>query len=119
MFSAPSETGKTTHTLLWQQMYQTPVLDGDVTACRINKDTPVVYGLPWCGTSGQFYQCQRPLGAIVFLQQSQENSIIKLIFQEAFLRLTARCFLLPWNQRLMDQYLNTIQKIVEKVNCYL
>lgn len=119
VFSAPSDTGKTTHTLLWQQMYQTPVLDGDVTACRINKDTPVVYGLPWCGTSGQFINASVPLGAIVFLQQCQENSIIKLDFQEAFLRLTARCFLLPWNQRLMDQYLNTIQKIVEKVSCYL
>lgn len=119
MFSAPSGTGKSTHTHLWQQLYLTPVLDGDAAACRIVDRIPVVYGLPWCGTSGEFINASVPLEAIVFLQQGQENSISKLDLHEAILRLASRCFLLPWNKKLMNQYFDTVQEIAESVDCYL
>ncbi|MBU7007239.1 hypothetical protein [Phosphitispora fastidiosa] len=119
MFPAPSGTGKSTHAHLWQQLYHTPILDGDAAACRIADGTPVVYGLPWCGTSGEFLNQSAPLGAIVFLQQAEANSIIKLGLQESILRLAARCFLLPWNEGLMHQYLDTVQEIAARTDCYL
>lgn len=119
VFSAPSGTGKSTHTNLWNQLYGTQILDGDATACRIMNGIPVVYGLPWCGTSGQFLNQSVPLKAIVFLQQSKENKIEKLSFQEAFIRLTSRCFLLPWNDKMMKQFLDIIQEVANKTDCYL
>lgn len=119
MFSAPSGTGKSTHAHLWQQLYGTPILDGDLTACRIVDGIPIVYGLPWCGTSGEFINQSAPLRAIVFLQQAEENYIKKLDLRESFLRLAARCFLLPWNKELMNHNLNTVQDIAEKTDCYL
>lgn len=119
MFSAPSGTGKSTHAHLWQELYDTPILDGDATACRIIDGLPVVYGLPWCGTSGEFINKSVPLRAIIFLQQDKENSIEKLDFHETFLRLAARCFLLPWNEELMNQYLNTVEEIAKNTECYL
>ena len=119
MFSAPSKTGKSTHTHLWQQLYNTPILDGDAAACRIIDGIPVVYGLPWCGTSGEFLNQKAPLGAIVFLQQAKENSIVKLDLRESIIRLAARCFLLPWNRELMNQYLDTVEEIAAKTDCYL
>jgi hypothetical protein len=119
MFSAPSGTGKTTHVHLWKQLYDTPILDGDATACRMLNGIPIVYGLPWCGSSGEFINKSAPLGAIVFLQQAKENSIKKLDLRETILRLTSRCFLLPWNNELMNQFLDTIQEIAKNTDSYL
>lgn len=119
VFSAPSQTGKSTHAHLWKQLYGTPILDGDVTACRIVNGIPLVYGLPWCGTSGEFMNQSVPLGAIVFLQQAKENRIEKLDFKESFLRLAARCFLLPWNDEMTNQFLNIIQEVAASAGCYL
>ena len=119
MFSAPSGTGKSTHAHLWKQLYDTPILDGDATACRMLNGIPIVYGLPWCGTSGEFINKSVPLGAIVFLQQAKENSIEKLDLSESIIRLAARCFLLPWNNELMNQFLDIVQEIAENADCYL
>jgi len=119
MFSAPSGTGKSTHAHLWKQLYNTPILDGDVTACRMINGIPIVYGLPWCGTSGEFINRNVPLKAIVFLEQAKENNIKKLDLRETIIRLTARCFLLPWNNELMNQYLDIVQEIAENTDCYL
>ena len=119
MFSAPSGTGKSTHTNLWKQLYDVQIIDGDATACRIINGNPFVYGLPWCGTSGEFMNHRAPLGAIVFLQQAGENKIEKLDFKEAFMRLTARSFLLPFNDKMMNQFLNVIQEVAVCADCYL
>lgn len=119
LFSAPSKTGKSTHTNLWKQLYRTPVLDGDVNACRMIDGVPVIYGLPWCGTSGEFANHSVPLKAIVFLQQDKVNSIKRLDFQEAFLRLYARCFLLPWNDTMTNMFIDIIHEVASKTECYL
>ena len=119
LFSAPSGTGKSTHAQLWKQLYNTSILDGDVTACRMVNGIPIVYGLPWCGTSGEFINRNVPLRAIVFLEQAKENSIKKLDLRETVIRLTARSFLLPWNNELMNQYLDIVQEIAENTDCYL
>lgn len=119
VFSAPSGTGKSTHTNLWKQLYGVQILDGDATACRIVNGIPFTFGLPWCGTSGEFMNHCVPLGAIVFLEQAKENSIKRLDFQESFLRLAARCFLLPWNDKMTNQFLDIIQSIAANADCYL
>lgn len=119
LFSAPSKTGKSTHAHLWKQIYGTTILDGDVNACRIIDDVPIIYGLPWCGTSDEYVNNSVPLRAIVFLQQDKINSIKKLDFQEALLRLYARCFLLPWNNAMTNMFIDIVQEFVTKTDCYL
>lgn len=118
-FSAPSGAGKSTHTNLWKKMYGVWVLDGDAAACRIVNGVSIVYGLPWCGTSGEFINHSVPLRAIVFLQQAKENRIEKLDFHEAFIRLAARCFLQPWNDRMTNQFLDIIHEVAACTDCYL
>ncbi len=119
LFSAPSETGKSTHVNLWREKYDVRVIDGDVAACRIVDGSPLVYGLPWCGTSNEFINTKLPLGAIIFLEQSEENSIATLDTAEAIVRLYARCFLLIWEEKMADLVLETITKIVLNTECYL
>lgn len=119
IFSAPSGEGKSTHTNMWRQKYGTEILDGDVTALRITEGVPYAYGLPWCGTSGEFLNKRVPLRAIVFLQQAEENKIKKLDFQEAFIRLVSRCFMLPYDERMTGLFLDIAQEIAGITDCYL
>lgn len=119
MFSAPSVTGKTTHTNLWKQLYNVQILNGDTAACRLINKQPVVYGLPWCGTSNEFINKTLPLKAIIFLQQADKNYIEELNTSDAIMRLISRSFLLPWNKELMDKYLKTAEDIGSNANCYL
>jgi len=118
-FSGKSGVGKSTHARLWQESYGVSILDGDVTACRILEDGPIAYGLPWCGTSGQFINKSGALRAVVFLQQAKVNSIRRLDFMEAYLYLAGRCFLLPWNNELTNRFLNVIESLAKSTKFYL
>ena len=104
---------------MWQELYHVPILNGDSAACRIIDGSPLAFGIPWCGTSGQYSNHQAPLAAIVFLEQAKENSIVKLDAIEAFMRLTERCIMLRWSESLTKESLFTIQSVVESVDCYL
>lgn len=76
LFSGPSGTGKSTHTNLWHDLYEVPLLNGDLNVVGIENGQPMVYGLPWCGTSEICTAQNYPLGGIVFLQQAPENKVI-------------------------------------------
>jgi hypothetical protein len=119
LFSAPSGTGKSTHVHLWKTKYRVPILDGDNAACRIIDGRPMVYGLPWCGTSGEYMNARLPLGAIVFLEQAPSNSIVRLDTAEAAIRLYSRCFQYSWDEQMVDRTLETTTDIVATSNCYL
>ena len=118
-FSGKSGVGKSTHARLWQEKYGVSILDGDVTACRMASGLPIAYGLPWCGTSGQFMNQSGDLRAVVFLQQAKSNSIKKLDFKEAYMYLASRCFLLPWSNDLANDFLDIIGEIAASTEFYL
>lgn len=119
LFSAPAGTGKTTHVHLWREKYGVPILDGDVTACRMLGGSPYAYGLPWCGTSGEFMNKRLPLRAVVFLEQGARNEIRKLDIAEAVVRLYARCFLYMGTEEMTDQVLKTLENLAGSVDCYV
>jgi len=99
LFSAVSETGKSTHAHLWQEVFpQTEIVDGDNGICRLTDGAAYVFGTPWCGTSNEYQNKRVPIKAIVFLEQAKENSIEKLGGLDAFMRLSARCFLPFWDK---------------------
>ena len=118
-YSAPSGTGKTTQAHLWRELYDIRILDGDVAACRVKDGEVKVYGLPWCGTSGEYLNGSAPLKAVVFLEQAEENRIERLEPAEALMRLIAGSYLPVWSEALVNHAIDTAQKISETVACYL
>jgi len=85
MFTAPSGTGKSTHTRLWREYL------GD-KATMINDDKPLLkmedgviyaYGTPWDGKHNLSTRKRAPLVGICFLHQAAENSIEKINSNEA------------------------------------
>lgn len=115
VFSAPSGTGKSTHTNMWHQQYQTPILDGDVTVCRWINDCCMIYGLPWSGTSGLFINRGVELECLVFLQQADINKVHVLTIYEAFQQLFCRSFTPLWDVELVQQRIKITENIVSHI----
>ena len=78
LVSGSSGTGKSTHSALWHDLYQTPLLNGDLNLLGIRDNIPYAYGLPWCGTSGICTPKDYPLGGIIFLKQAAIDQVQSL-----------------------------------------
>lgn len=91
LFSAPSQTGKSTQAALWAQHRGAEVLNGDKAAVRLD-GAPTVHGVPFSGTSGICRNVSMPLRCIVLLSQAPENRIRRLGPSEALALLPQNAF---------------------------
>ena len=123
LFSAPSGTGKSTHTRLWKQYYpETVIFNDDLPAIRMKKDksgqvTPIAYGTPWCGKTQTNENISAPIRAIVFLKQAAQNEIRRVNGAEAaFLLMQGiRKHVLP---DMMQKSLDNASELVSLVPTY-
>lgn len=84
MFTAPSGTGKTTHAGLWLSLLpQAYILNGDKPFLRIMDKGVAAGGTPWQGKEGLGRNEILPLKSICILEQSAENNIEKITFNDA------------------------------------
>lgn len=111
IFSASSGTGKSTHTNLWKELFQTPVLNGDLNLLSYSGEEPVIHGIPWCGTSGIFDVDTYPLGGIILLSQGETNSCHTLSEDEKALLIRQRFISPCWNERQLQKQLSFAEKI--------
>ena len=115
LFTGPSGTGKSTHTNLWTEAYGTPVLNGDLNLLGMENNTPMVYGLPWCGTSGIFTAKKYPLGGIILLKQAPVNHVLFPAADKKILAVMQRFISPSWSESQMLQNLNFAVELSEKV----
>ncbi|MCI9079331.1 MAG: PqqD family protein [Lachnospiraceae bacterium] len=118
LFSGCSGTGKSTHTALWNKLYNTPVLNGDLNIISIKENFPITYGLPWCGTSGIFTTEAYPLGGIIFLRQAAANNVITLSNYDKALSLIQRLVSPSWDAMLLQKNLDFAERIIHKIPVY-
>ncbi len=119
LFSAPSETGKSTHTGLWKQFYPEDVI-------LFNDDTPIIrkqgeglyaFGTPWSGKTEINENICAPLRGIVFLKQAKENSIRRLSTVEAAVHLVNETRK-PVFESLMALHMQFINQIIVNTPIY-
>lgn len=91
LFTAPSQTGKSTQAALWQTHRGAEVLNGDKAAVRLD-GAPMVHGMPFSGTSGICRNVSMPLRCIVILSQAPENAVRRLGAAEALALLPQNLF---------------------------
>ena len=79
LFSASSGVGKSTHTALWRKAFENDVkmINDDKPVVRIIDGKAVAYGTPFDGGSGIANNISAPLGAVVFIERGENNSIRK------------------------------------------
>lgn len=79
LFSALSGVGKSTHTALWRKAFGNAVkmINDDKPVVRISGGKAVTYGTPFDGGSKIANNISAPLGAVVFIERGEKNSIRK------------------------------------------
>ena len=119
LFTAPSGTGKSTHSALWRQML------GD-RAKMINDDKPFIRkdmngfslcGTPWNGKHKLGAPVSAPLAGICFLEQAQQNEISMLTADEALNRLMLQCYM-PKNPNAALKTLEMLDSLLKQVPVY-
>ena len=119
VFSAPTETGKTTQANLWKKYMGASIINDDHTALRVEKEYTQVYGVPWCKPSATINNDNAPVKAIILLEQDSNNSLQKLNYNEIIQKLLPRCFLPYFSEDLMKIALDNFYRIILTTPVYL
>ncbi len=115
LFSGISGAGKSTHANLWKDYYNTPILNGDLNMIGFENGSAVVYGLPWCGTSGIYTKETWPLGGITFLKQASENKVIIPSKDKKMLFFMQRLISPSWKISHIESSLRFAEKAADSV----
>lgn len=122
LFSGPSGMGKSTHTRLWNEQFHMPVINGDLNLLAIKNGTPVVHGIPWCGTSGIRSTRTYPLGGILLLERDTKNFVEELSPDQKLLFVTQRLVSPSWTKEQWQKNLDIVTQatadcLVCKLHC--
>jgi len=115
LFSAPSGTGKSTHTTLWLRNFpDAKILNDDKPAIRLFPNGIFVYGTPWSGKTDLSRNQKVPLQGITFLSRGQENRIEPMSSLQAIqsiLEQTVR----PQDAQRFDSLLKSIERLIQEI----
>ena len=118
LFTAPSQTGKSTQADLWRQYRGTDIVNGDRAAIRIAEGQILAEGIPFSGSSPYCDNRTLLLEAIVYLGQAPKTSIRKLRGIEAFSRIWEGVSVNTWDRKDLEMASETVKKIAESVPVY-
>lgn len=120
LFSAPSGTGKSTHTEIWQRVFgsdKAVIINDDKPVIRCENEKFFVYGTPWSGKSDKNLNIKVPLCGICFIERSEKNHIKRIAAKEAahlVLNQTVR----PAYKERMINLLELLDKLLLKIPVY-
>lgn len=115
LFSAPSETGKTTQANLWEKHRGSRIVNGDRALIGKTGDIWKAYGWPVCGTSEVCGNETFPVRSVVMLSQAEKNHAERLTPGQAFPLLYGQITVNKWNTEahihamdLIDDFLGSV-----------
>lgn len=119
LFTAPSGTGKSTHSRLWKKHFGDDVdmINDDKPLLRIIDGKIYACGTPWDGKHHLSNNVMLPVKAIVVLSQSRENVIGKASKQELLYHILNQT-IRPENPVLMNKALAFIEKMIRAIPAY-
>lgn len=120
LFSAPSGTGKSTHTKLWQKCFgpdRALIINDDKPAIKIREDGCMAYGTPFSGKTDENLNRCVPIQGVCMLERGEENKIWRIEPSEA-VPLILQQTILPRNEGMIDRLFPMIETLLENVNIY-
>lgn len=115
LFSAPSETGKTTQANLWEKHRGADTVNGDRALLSCTDGVWTAQGWPVCGSSEVCHLRALPIHAIVMLRQAPENTVRRLHPAQAFAQLYSQITANRWNQADHLRTIGLIEQLVGQV----
>lgn len=118
LFSAPSETGKTTQANLWAKYRGAETVNGDRALLGRVHGRWTAQGWPVCGSSGVCALGDTPVRAIVMLSQAKENTARRLGPMEALRLVFGQVTVNRWNPEFTRQATDLALALCEEVPVY-
>ena len=119
LFSAPSQTGKSTQADLWVKYENAELINGDRSAIRKVDGVWTSYGLPYAGSSDIFKNISTPISTIVVLRKGNENRIERLSLKEAFKYIYSETIINTWDEQFVNIAIDIILGIIKDIPVYL
>ena len=119
LFSAPSGTGKSTHTKQWLDAFgeDAYILNDDKPVIRLLDGKAVVFGTPWSGKTDQNRNAGVLLGGICFLERADENWIKPVEAKDAafgILNQTIR----PGDKKRLEKLLELLDNVIKMTGVF-
>ncbi len=114
-FIANSGTGKSTHMMLWRELFgkDLTVINGDKPIIRLKEGIPFAYGTPWCGKEGLSENRGVPLTDLCFIVRSEKAETLPLSPSEAISRLLTQ-IIIPSGSENILKLTDLLDKTVKK-----
>lgn len=119
IFTAPSGTGKSTHTRLWRQQFgdRAYMLNDDKPMLAVGEEGVTAYGTPWAGKHRLSRNASAPLIAVVQLERDRVNHLEPISSLQALPVLHSQA-LRPYTAAAMEQVLRLERQILKTVPFY-
>lgn len=119
LFTAPSGTGKSTHTRLWREYFgeRAWMVNDDKPLLRRTDKGILVWGTPWDGKHHLSRNAAVPLKAVCLLERDETNHIRPMSRREAFEVCMRQCYL-PEEREQMGQTLALMDGLLRSVPFY-
>lgn len=118
LFTAPSETGKSTQAELWRTHRGAQIINGDRAAVRIADGQVLAEGIPFAGSSCYCENRSLPIAAIVYLGQAPRTTIRRMKGYEAFARIWEGISVNTWDQTDMELVSEAVRQIAMTIPVY-
>lgn len=119
MFTAPSGTGKSTHSALWCRLMgeRAIMVNDDKPMIHITGNEAVIYGTPFMGKHNRGNNIHVPLKAICILERSESNHIHEISGDEAYITLLRQTYR-PGNTMSLAKTLELLDCLKKLVKFY-
>ena len=119
LFTAPSGTGKSTHTRLWRQLLgeRAVMVNDDKPLLHIGSDTVMVFGTPWDGKHHLSRRMEVPLRGLCILERAATNQIEPVAPRDALLPLMQQIYR-PADVAAMSKTMTLLEQLTEAVPLY-
>lgn len=116
LFSAPSQTGKSTQAHLWNEYCGAEIINEDRVLLREKNGVWNAYGFPCCGSSNICVNRTLPIRVIVILRQGNINKIESLSFSDKIRSLLTAVEVYQWDSEEIQSALEIVNWIVSMVD---
>lgn len=118
LFSAPSETGKSTQADLWEKYRGTYTVNGDRSLLVRDEEGWKAYGWPVCGSSEICRNEIHPVHAIVMLKQAKENKAYPLKGFQAVREVMEQITINSWDRDFQIKAMDQLSRLLGEVPVY-
>ena len=118
LFTAPSQTGKSTQAELWRSLRGAQIINGDRAAVRIADGAALAEGIPFAGSSDYCLNRTLPLAAVVYLGQAPVTTIRRMRGYEAFARIWEGVSVNAWDREDVSLVSDAVKRVAESIPVY-